>query len=236
MNRKDLLGAAILLLIAGAHTGATLRIPFSTLDDGVGPARLPARLDGRARRRGDCACSACGHPRARRDTQAGRREGSRSTLAAGARRARVRRAVHSGVGCYRLSARAVPAALSRCRSTRACVSPGGCWRSLPAVRQSSTCSSSSCSACVSPRVCCFRSQVRHVVAPHGPDRIFLDGVRRLHRRPRVGHSRRLDAGPVTVDRDGAAAAVHLHVATRSRHRDARVSTSARNMAARSPRF
>jgi hypothetical protein len=41
MNRKDLLGAAILLLIAGAYYWATLRIPFSTLDDGVGPRGFP---------------------------------------------------------------------------------------------------------------------------------------------------------------------------------------------------
>ena len=44
MNRKDLLGAAILLLIAGAYYWATLRIPFSTLDDGVGPRGFPLVL------------------------------------------------------------------------------------------------------------------------------------------------------------------------------------------------
>src|SRR5688500_9381841 len=44
MNRKDLLGAAILLLIAAAYYWATLRIPFSTLDDGVGPRGFPLVL------------------------------------------------------------------------------------------------------------------------------------------------------------------------------------------------
>jgi len=44
MNRKDLLGAAILLLIAGAYYSATLRIPLSTLDDGVGPRGFPLVL------------------------------------------------------------------------------------------------------------------------------------------------------------------------------------------------
>jgi hypothetical protein len=44
MNRKDLLGAAILLLIAGAYYWATMRIPFSTLDDGIGPRGFPLVL------------------------------------------------------------------------------------------------------------------------------------------------------------------------------------------------
>ncbi len=44
MNRKDLLGAAILLLIAAAYYWATLQIPFSTLDDGVGPRGFPLVL------------------------------------------------------------------------------------------------------------------------------------------------------------------------------------------------
>src|SRR5688572_6873684 len=44
MNRKDLLGAAILLLIAGAYGWATLQIPSSTLDDGVGPRGFPLAL------------------------------------------------------------------------------------------------------------------------------------------------------------------------------------------------
>jgi putative tricarboxylic transport membrane protein len=44
MNRKDLLAAAILLLIAGAYFWATLQIPSSTLDDGVGPRGFPLVL------------------------------------------------------------------------------------------------------------------------------------------------------------------------------------------------
>lgn len=44
MNRKDLVAAAILLLIAGAYHLATQRIPASTLDDGVGPRGFPTAL------------------------------------------------------------------------------------------------------------------------------------------------------------------------------------------------
>lgn len=44
MNRKDVLAAAILLLIAGAYYWATLQIPSSTLDDGVGPRGFPLVL------------------------------------------------------------------------------------------------------------------------------------------------------------------------------------------------
>jgi hypothetical protein len=44
MNRKDLLAAALLLLIAGAYFWATLQIPSSTLDDGVGPRGFPLAL------------------------------------------------------------------------------------------------------------------------------------------------------------------------------------------------
>ena len=44
MNRKDFLAAAILLLIAGAYGWATLQIPSSTLDDGVGPRGFPLVL------------------------------------------------------------------------------------------------------------------------------------------------------------------------------------------------
>jgi hypothetical protein len=44
MNRKDLLAAAILLSIAGAYGFATLQIPSSTLDDGVGPRGFPFAL------------------------------------------------------------------------------------------------------------------------------------------------------------------------------------------------
>ena len=44
MNRKDLLGAAVLLLIAGAYYWATLQIPSSTLDDGVGARGFPLAL------------------------------------------------------------------------------------------------------------------------------------------------------------------------------------------------
>lgn len=44
MNRKDLVGAAILLLIAGTYYLATRRIPLSTLDDGVGPRGFPLVL------------------------------------------------------------------------------------------------------------------------------------------------------------------------------------------------
>jgi len=44
MNRKDLVAAAILLLIAGAYYLATQRIPSSTLDDGVGPRGFPLAL------------------------------------------------------------------------------------------------------------------------------------------------------------------------------------------------
>ena len=44
MNRKDLLGAAILLIVAAAYYWATLQIPLSTLDDGVGPRGFPLVL------------------------------------------------------------------------------------------------------------------------------------------------------------------------------------------------
>jgi hypothetical protein len=44
MNRKDLLAAAILLLIAGAYYWATTQIPSSTLDDGVGARGFPLVL------------------------------------------------------------------------------------------------------------------------------------------------------------------------------------------------
>lgn len=44
MNRKDLVAAAILSLIAGAYYLAALRIPSSTLDDGVGPHGFPRVL------------------------------------------------------------------------------------------------------------------------------------------------------------------------------------------------
>ena len=44
MNRKDLLAAVLLLLIAGAYYGATMQIPSSTLDDGVGPRGFPLVL------------------------------------------------------------------------------------------------------------------------------------------------------------------------------------------------
>jgi hypothetical protein len=44
MNRNDLLAAAILLGIAGAYGWATLQIPSSTLDDGVGPRGFPLVL------------------------------------------------------------------------------------------------------------------------------------------------------------------------------------------------
>jgi hypothetical protein len=44
MNRKDLLAAAFLLFIAGAYGWATLQIPSSTLDDGVGPRGFPLVL------------------------------------------------------------------------------------------------------------------------------------------------------------------------------------------------
>ena len=44
MNRNDLIAAAILLLIAGAYVAATLQIPSSTLDDGVGPRGFPLVL------------------------------------------------------------------------------------------------------------------------------------------------------------------------------------------------
>jgi hypothetical protein len=44
MSRKDLRAAAILLLIAGAYGWATLQIPSSTLDDGVGPRGFPLVL------------------------------------------------------------------------------------------------------------------------------------------------------------------------------------------------
>jgi Tripartite tricarboxylate transporter TctB family len=44
MNRKDLLAAAILLLIAGAYYWATMQISSSTLDDGVGPRGFPLVL------------------------------------------------------------------------------------------------------------------------------------------------------------------------------------------------
>jgi hypothetical protein len=44
MNRKDLLAAATLLLIAAAYYWSTLQIPSSTLDDGVGPRGFPVVL------------------------------------------------------------------------------------------------------------------------------------------------------------------------------------------------
>jgi hypothetical protein len=44
MNRKDLVAAAILLVIAGAYFLVTQRIPSSTLDDGVGPRGFPLVL------------------------------------------------------------------------------------------------------------------------------------------------------------------------------------------------
>jgi hypothetical protein len=44
MNRKDLLAAAILLLIAGLYYWASMQIPSSTLDDGVGPRGFPLIL------------------------------------------------------------------------------------------------------------------------------------------------------------------------------------------------
>jgi hypothetical protein len=44
MNRKDLVAAAILLLIAGAYHLAATGIPSSTLDDGVGPRGFPTAL------------------------------------------------------------------------------------------------------------------------------------------------------------------------------------------------
>jgi hypothetical protein len=44
MNRKDLVAAVILLLIAGAYWSAALEIPSSTLDDGVGPRGFPLAL------------------------------------------------------------------------------------------------------------------------------------------------------------------------------------------------
>jgi hypothetical protein len=44
MNRKDLLAAAILLLIAGAYYWAAGQIPASALDDGVGPRGFPLVL------------------------------------------------------------------------------------------------------------------------------------------------------------------------------------------------
>lgn len=44
MNRKDLLAAAILLAIAGGYGWATLQIPSSTLDDGVGARGFPLVL------------------------------------------------------------------------------------------------------------------------------------------------------------------------------------------------
>ncbi len=44
MNRKDLVAAGILVLIAGAYYFAALRIPSSALDDGVGPHGFPLAL------------------------------------------------------------------------------------------------------------------------------------------------------------------------------------------------
>ena len=44
MNRRDLLAAVILLLIAGAYYSATMQIPSSALDDGVGPRGFPLVL------------------------------------------------------------------------------------------------------------------------------------------------------------------------------------------------
>jgi hypothetical protein len=44
MNRRDLVGAGVLLIIAGAYQAAAARIPTSTLDDGVGPRGFPLAL------------------------------------------------------------------------------------------------------------------------------------------------------------------------------------------------
>jgi hypothetical protein len=44
MNRRDLAGAALLVLVAGAYHFAATRIPSSTLDDGVGPRGFPLML------------------------------------------------------------------------------------------------------------------------------------------------------------------------------------------------
>jgi hypothetical protein len=44
VNRSDLVAAAVLLLIAGAYFLATLSIPSSTLDDGVGARGFPLAL------------------------------------------------------------------------------------------------------------------------------------------------------------------------------------------------
>jgi hypothetical protein len=44
MNRKDLVGAGLLLLVAGAYYSAAALIPSSTLDDGVGPRGFPLVL------------------------------------------------------------------------------------------------------------------------------------------------------------------------------------------------
>jgi hypothetical protein len=44
VNRKDLLGALILLLIAGVYYWGTTRIPSSALDDGVGARGFPLVL------------------------------------------------------------------------------------------------------------------------------------------------------------------------------------------------
>jgi hypothetical protein len=44
VNRQELLAAAVLLLIAGAYGWATLEIPSSMLDDGVGPRGFPLVL------------------------------------------------------------------------------------------------------------------------------------------------------------------------------------------------
>jgi hypothetical protein len=46
MKHRDLAAAAILLLVAGAYGAVTMRIPSSTLDDGVGPRGFPLFLTG----------------------------------------------------------------------------------------------------------------------------------------------------------------------------------------------
>ena len=66
MMRKDLFASRGLLLIAGAYYWATHADSREYFGRWSRSARLPARLDGRARHRGDRACSACAHPRSRR--------------------------------------------------------------------------------------------------------------------------------------------------------------------------
>jgi hypothetical protein len=44
MNRKDLLAAVLLLVLAGAYYWASVQIPASALDDGVGPRGFPLVL------------------------------------------------------------------------------------------------------------------------------------------------------------------------------------------------